>query len=152
MPSDEHPTSRQVTTGEQLNRVLAIAEGLLDRAERTAVQCHALRVAEVGVVALAIFVLAGWVGLSQFVGEVHLTVVSIIGVLVSASVAAVIYFLLEAPLRKQLMRDAKVIVEIVGLVQELSPLVARHEEWNELLVQSFNSRVSRIPIWSGGVQ
>lgn len=152
MRGDERPASAQVTTWEQLNQAIAMAEGLLDRAERTATQCRILRAAEVGITALAIFTVTGWIGLSRFIGGTRLTIVSVIGVLIGIFVATTIFLLVEVPLRKRLARDSRAIVEIVGLVQELKHLVAGYEEWSELQSDLFDLRVSRFPIGPGGIR
>lgn len=152
MLSDERPSSTRVTSSRQLDHVLDVMESLLERAERATTRCRVLRATEVSVVALAVFVLTGWVGLSHDIGGVRLAIVSVIGLLVSVFIATAIYFLVEAPLRVRLARDARAIVGVVGLVRELMPLVAQHEEWNELQMHLMSSRVSRFPIGPSGIR
>jgi hypothetical protein len=152
MLSDEGPPSTRVTSSGQLDHVLDVTEILLERAEQAATWCRALRATEVGVVALAVFVLTGWVGLSHDIGGARLVIVSVIGLLVSVFVSAAIYFLVEAPIRVRITRDATAIVDVVGLVRELMPLVAQHEKWNELQTHLMSSRLSRFPIGPKGIR
>lgn len=152
MQSDEHPASQEMTTKIELEHALEIAEKLLYRTERTSERCRIMRSAEAGVVGLALFAITGWVGLDRYAGWERLTSVSLIGVVISFSVATVIYLVLEVPLRKRIARDARAVVEMVGLVRDLMPLVARHEKWNELQRNLFRSRLSRFPIGQVGIR
>jgi hypothetical protein len=152
MPFDEPPTFAKVATGEQLNEALTIAETLLYRTERASERYHRMRVAQVGVVALAVFTLAGWAGFDRSVEGIRLIAALIIGVAAGVCVAGAIHFVAGVPLRKRLARDARSIVDSVGLIRELWPLVADHEKWNELQVQVFKSRVARFPVGPKGIR
>jgi hypothetical protein len=152
MLSDERSTLPEVASGMQLDHALQIAERLLEQAERTSGRCRVLRVTEVGVVGLVLFVLTGWAGLDRFAGWVRLTTVSVIGILLGVCVAAVVYVVLEIPLRRRLARDSRAVIGISELVRELMPLVARHEKWNELRTDLFKTRLSRFPIGPKGIR
>jgi hypothetical protein len=152
MLNDELPTYAKVTTGDQLDQALVSAEMLLDRAEQTSERCRRMRIAEVGVVALAVFTLAIWAGFATSVSGVRLTIVLIISIAASLCAAGTIRFLGLVPLRKRLARDARSIVDAIGLIRELWPLVADHEKWNELQVQMFTARVSRFPVGPKGIR
>src|ERR1022692_2130588 len=135
MKSNEPSPPAKLTTGKDLDEALTLAEGLLDRAERTTERCRLLYTSAVGVVALVAFTCAGLAELSRFAEGARLWVVWITGVLgaaVGLFVATWIRLALEAPLRRQAARDARAAVQVVGLLRELMPLVADHEGWSQL--------------------
>ena len=59
MKSNEPSPPAKLTTGQDLDEALRIAEGLLDQAERTMERCRLLYMSAVGVVALVAFTCAG---------------------------------------------------------------------------------------------
>ncbi len=155
MKSNEPSPPAKLTTGQDLDEALRIAEGLLDQAERTMERCRLLYMSAVGVVALVAFTCAGLAELSKFAGGGRLWVAWITGILgavIGLFAAIRIRMALEAPLRSRAARDAAAAVQVVGLLRELMPLIAEHEGWSQLQLLSFSSRVSRFPIGSGGIR
>jgi hypothetical protein len=136
----------------QLEHALTISERLLDQAEWTSERRRTVRTTEAGIVAFALLVITGVAGLDQAAGGTRLTIVAVIVFLLGISVATMIYLVLEIPLRERAARDARVLVETVGLIRELLPLVARSEEWDELQTDLFRSRLSRFPIGPGDIK
>jgi hypothetical protein len=152
MPSDDQRLWPKAASGAELDNTLTIAERLLEQADRGSERCRVVRIVEFGVVGLAIFVITGWDGLDRLAGWPRLTAVSLIGAAIGASLAALIYLLLESPLRRRLARDTRAAVQISQLIRELLPLVAREENWNELQLDVFKSRLSRFPIDPRGIR
>lgn len=152
MPGDDQPIRPKAVTGMELDQTLTIAERLLEQVDRVSERRRVVRIVEIGVVGLTIIVITGWDGLDRLAGWPRLTAVSLIGAAVGACVALLTYVLLESPLRRRLARDTRAAVQISQLIRELLPLVAREENWKELQLDVFKSRLSRFPINPQGIR
>jgi hypothetical protein len=152
MPSDDQQLWPEAASGADLDQALTIAERLLEQADRTSEHRRVVRIVEIGVAGLTVFVITAWDGLDRLAGWPRLTAVSLIGAAIGASLAALIYLLLDNPLRRRLARDTRAAVAISQLIRGLLPMVARTEKWNELQMDVFKSRLSRFPIDPRGVR
>ena len=143
---DKRASLDKMTSGADFEDAILAAEAFMGQAEKEAERCRILLVAEGAVVGLTIAVIALCVGVSHLVSDWRLGVVSAVVLAFGLITAAAIHRLLVFPLRKRVRRDSRAVVEIVGFLREIMPMISEREGWSETQMLVARTRIARFPI------
>jgi hypothetical protein len=149
--SDNLPGHKSPTSGKDFDEALVRAETLLDLVDRGHLRARTVQSVSF------VLILAVAFGVTLAIGANRLGVLSAVTLSLAAAVIAALgagclTTLVLYPIAKQVRRDERAMIEIIGILRELVELVARSENWSTARQQIARTRIARFPIGSRGIR
>ena len=130
------------------DRLLYLAESLLDKCEEWERRSSIILTVEMGTVAAAAGSVAYWVSLGSLENSPSIT--GIVGVLCSFTCVLVGYLsLVQARLRRHFTRDQRALLSIVDMLREVEYGISQLENLSAIEQAGFRIRLSRFDIGPG---
>jgi hypothetical protein len=149
--SDNLPGHKSPTSGEDFDEALVRAEILLDHVDRGHLRARTVQSISVTLILAVTFGVALAIG-ANHLGALSAASLSLVAAVIAVLGAGCLTTLVLHPIAKQVRRDERAMIEIIGILRELMELVARNENWSTAHQQIARTRIARFPIGPRGIR
>jgi hypothetical protein len=149
--SDNLPGHRSPTSGKDFDDALVRAEILLDHVDRGHLRARTVQSIAFILILAVVFGVALAIGANRL-GALAAATLSLAAGVIAVLGAGCLTTLVFYPIAKQVRRDERAMIEIIGILRELVELVAQNENWSTARQQIARTRIARFPIGSHGIR